>query len=81
MLRDARIRAGIGLRELSRRLGVSPSYLSRIERGKQRASWQMVQRVAEPLGCPVDALARSLGVMPPHAVSEARSAWLRGSGE
>lgn len=79
MLRETRIRAGLGLRELSRRAGVSPAYLCRVERGKQRASWDLLERLAGPLSCPVEALARPLGVVPPSLLLDARTAWLGGA--
>lgn len=51
-LRDARRRTGKSLEKLSARLGVSPSFLSRIERG-QRVSLRLVS---------CEALAQAYGV-------------------
>jgi len=34
-LRQARIRAGLGIRELARKLGLSPSYVCLIDNGQQ----------------------------------------------
>lgn len=53
-LRDARRRTGKSLEKLSARLGVSPSFLSRIERG-QRVSLRLVS---------CEALAQAYGIAP-----------------
>ena len=53
-LRDARRRTGQSLERMSARLGVSPSFLSRIERG-QRVSLRLVS---------CEALAQAYGIAP-----------------
>ena len=56
MLKTLRLSAGVGLRELSRRIDVSPTYLSLIENGKQippnavRIA-QIEQALEVPVGC------------------------------
>lgn len=70
------MRAGLGLREVARLAGVSASYLSRVERGEQRATWQLVERVAAALSCPADELALTVGVVPADVLDAASRAWL-----
>ena len=53
-LRDARRRTGKSLEKLAARLGVSPSFLSRIERG-QRVALRLVS---------CEALAQAYGIAP-----------------
>ena len=45
---------GVSLRELSRRLGMDPTYLSRIRRGQKRLPPDLPSRVAVSLGLPKD---------------------------
>lgn len=52
-LRQAR---GCGLRELSRRTGLTRPYLSRLERGKRGATPETVHLIAEALNVPPEAL-------------------------
>lgn|SRR5436189_2478689 len=44
----------ISLRELGRRLGIDPTYLSRIQRGKKPVPADLPERVAAALGLPND---------------------------
>lgn len=55
-LRAARERRGINLRELSRRIEVSPSLISQIETGKVRPSVRTLLAMATELGASVDEL-------------------------
>jgi transcriptional regulator with XRE-family HTH domain len=48
------IEQGVSLRELSRRLGMDATYLSRIRRGRQRLPTRLPSRVAASLGLPED---------------------------
>lgn len=48
-LRDARESAGVSLREMSRRLGISAPYLSDLERGNRALSEEWVRRFFEEL--------------------------------
>jgi transcriptional regulator with XRE-family HTH domain len=49
-IRTARIHAGIGLRELAGRVGVTPAYLSDIERGSRVPIEPKVRLIARHLG-------------------------------
>ncbi|MBO9577751.1 MAG: helix-turn-helix domain-containing protein [Microbacteriaceae bacterium] len=49
----ARLRAGLSLRELARRSGVSVATLSRIESGEQDPTWGVLARIAEATGAPI----------------------------
>jgi transcriptional regulator with XRE-family HTH domain len=53
-LRAIRLRNGIGLRELARRLDLSPSSISQIETGKMRPSVRTLYALASEFGVTVD---------------------------
>ena len=53
-LRAIRLERGIGLRELARRLELSPSSISQIETGKMQPSVRTLYAFAEELGVTVD---------------------------
>jgi transcriptional regulator with XRE-family HTH domain len=53
-----RARRGIGVSELARRVGVSPSLISQIERGQSRPSVSTLFAIARALEVPVDAFFR-----------------------
>lgn len=55
-LRARRTAAGIGLRELSRRVGVSAGLVSQIETGKVRPSVSTLYAIATELGASIDSL-------------------------
>src|SRR5437764_7982296 len=55
-LRAIRLRRGVGLRELARRLDLSPSSISQIETGKMRPSVRTLYAVAAEFGVTVDEL-------------------------
>jgi transcriptional regulator with XRE-family HTH domain len=55
-LRAVRLRQGIGLRELARRLDLSPSSISQIETGKIRPSVSTLYALASEFGVTVDEL-------------------------
>ena len=66
LLRDARSRRGVCLRDLAAGVGVSASYLSRIESGEHvRISGKTLERLAQALQLPVDDVYRSAGRLPP----------------
>jgi transcriptional regulator with XRE-family HTH domain len=69
-LRGVRQERGIGLRELSRRLGVSPSALSQIETGRTRPSVMTLYSIVSELEMSLDDLLRvpSARVPTPPAV-------------
>jgi transcriptional regulator with XRE-family HTH domain len=49
-VRDARLAAGISQSELARRLGVSPPYVVRIERGQENPTAGQLFNIASALG-------------------------------
>lgn len=53
-LRAIRLRQGVGLRELARRLDLSPSSISQIETGKMRPSVRTLYAMASEFGVTVD---------------------------
>src|SRR5437870_4437652 len=53
-LRAIRLRQGVGLRELARRLDLSPSSISQIETGKMRPSVRTLYALASEFGVTVD---------------------------
>jgi len=53
-LRAIRLREGVGLRELARRLDLSPSSISQIETGKMRPSVRTLYALASEFGVTVD---------------------------
>jgi transcriptional regulator with XRE-family HTH domain len=55
-LRAQRERNGIGLRELARRLGISPSAISQIETGRSRPSVSTLYAIVNELGMSLDEL-------------------------
>src|SRR5436190_19730014 len=55
-LRAVRLRQGIGLRELARRLDLSPSLISQIETGKIRPSVRTLYALASEFGVTTDEL-------------------------
>jgi transcriptional regulator with XRE-family HTH domain len=57
-LRDAREASGLSLRQLARRLDISPSALSQIETGKSRPSVRTLYAVVSELGISLDELFR-----------------------
>src|SRR6185436_7457948 len=58
-IREMREAQALGLRVAAERLGISPAYLSRIERGKERPPKpELVKRVARLLGGDPDLLFR-----------------------
>jgi len=65
-LRAIRLARGIGLRELARRLELSPSSISQIETGKMQPSVRTLYAFAEELGVTVDEVLFASGpVVPP----------------
>lgn len=55
-LRDAREHTGISLREMARRVGVSPSFISQIELGRTAPSVGTLYAIVAELGVSLDAL-------------------------
>jgi transcriptional regulator with XRE-family HTH domain len=63
-LRAHRERNGVGLRELARRLGISPSAISQIETGRSRPSVSTLYAIVSELGISLDELFS--GSIPEH---------------
>jgi len=59
-LRSARLSAGLGVRELSRRVGISPSMLSQIESGRSEPSVATLYGLVSALSISVDEVLGSL---------------------
>ena len=55
-LKDVRLRSGMSLREVSRQLGVSPSFVSQMENGKSLPSVATLYAVAQLLNVSIDEL-------------------------
>ncbi len=55
-LRDVRLRSGLSLREVSRQLGVSPSFVSQLENGKSQPSVATLYSIAQLLEVSIDEL-------------------------
>ncbi|HET7900263.1 MAG TPA: XRE family transcriptional regulator [Candidatus Nanopelagicales bacterium] len=55
-LRDVRLRSGLSLREVSRQLGVSPSFVSQLENGKSQPSVGTLYSMAQLLDVSIDEL-------------------------
>lgn len=53
-LREARAAAGLSVRELARRINVSPSHVSQVERGISSYSVSMLYAVAKTVGVSID---------------------------
>ena len=55
-IREIRLKRGLTLMDLARKIGCSAAYLSDIERGNRGGSYQTVERIADALGVTVDEL-------------------------
>lgn len=73
-LRAERERKGVALRELARRISVSPSLISQIERGLVTPSVGTLYALATELGIDLDALFRDEPYSPPQQDADDRGA-------
>lgn len=64
-IRAARVAQGMTLRELARRIGVSPSFVSQLERNKVNASVGTLYALVNALGMSLDELMTSAADVPP----------------
>ncbi|MFS8639508.1 MAG: helix-turn-helix domain-containing protein [Symbiobacteriaceae bacterium] len=55
-IREQRVRAGLTQQALGDRAGLTQSAISKIETGRVGCSVPVLHRLAQALGCPVDAL-------------------------
>jgi len=65
-LRNVRLATGMSLREVSRQLGVSPSFVSQLENGKSQPSVATLYSLAQLLNVSIDELF-AVEETPPHA--------------
>src|SRR5438445_10141994 len=72
-LRAIRLRQGVGLRELARRLDLSPSSISQIETGKIRPSVRTLYALASEFGVTTDELLFDQAPPSEHAASPSGS--------
>lgn len=72
-LRDERQRQGLSVRELARRLDVSPSLISQIETGKAQPSVPTLYAMVTELGMSLDHLFANGSAQPPSEPAVARS--------
>jgi transcriptional regulator with XRE-family HTH domain len=69
-LRELRLAQGLGLRETALKVGISPAYLSRIERGKEAPpSPEVIRELAKKLASDPDVLFRLSSSTDPEIVS------------
>jgi transcriptional regulator with XRE-family HTH domain len=68
MLRQLREQKGSSLRGTAKELGVDPSFLSRLERGKKPASGQLLMKAAQYYNVPVEQLEMASGAVPADVV-------------
>jgi len=68
-IRDLRVAQDLGLRETATRIGISPAYLSRIERGKERPPRpEVIKELAKVLAADPDVLFRLSSSTDPEVV-------------
>jgi quercetin dioxygenase-like cupin family protein/DNA-binding XRE family transcriptional regulator len=74
LVRQERLKQGVSLRELARRVGVSASMLSQLETGRTRPSVSTIYGIATELGLSIDALLseEQAGVANGSAAAETR---------
>ena len=63
-MRNARKQKGISQREASKRLGLSPSYYGKFERGEIPPSLERLEQICEMLEIPIDEVFRGATTMP-----------------
>lgn len=69
-IRDLRVAQDFGLRETAARVGISPAYLSRIERGKEKPPRpEIIKELAKVLAADPDVLFRLSSSTDPEVVN------------
>jgi len=58
----------LSLNKFAKELGVSPAYLSKIETGKEKPTFQLIQKIAKLLGMNENLLAGRAGVIDPKII-------------
>lgn len=70
IIRDLRVAQNLGLRETATKVGISPAYLSRIERGKESPPRpEVIKELAKVLAADPDVLFRLSSSTDPEVVS------------
>jgi len=70
IIRDLRVAQDLGLRETATKVGISPAYLSRIERGKESPPRpEVIKELAKVLAADPDVLFRLSSSTDPEVVS------------
>ncbi|MBT0652620.1 helix-turn-helix domain-containing protein [Geomobilimonas luticola] len=70
IIRDLRVAQDLGLRETATKVGISPAYLSRIERGKESPPRpEIIKELAKVLAADPDVLFRLSSSTDPEVVS------------
>lgn len=64
MLKAKRIEMNMSLRQVAERLDISESFLSQIENCKRKPSPELLRELTELLGCNLDEISLSLGILP-----------------
>ncbi len=64
---------GLSLAALAAEVGVTKSYISRLESGARRASESQLRRVASCLGLPPDLILLAAGVLPPDVAAQVKA--------
>lgn len=68
-IRDLRVAQDLGLREMATKVGISPAYLSRIERGKERPPRpEVIKELAKVMAADPDVLFRLSSSTDPEVV-------------
>jgi HTH-type transcriptional regulator, competence development regulator len=68
-LRELRVKAGLGIKKLAPELGVSYTYVSKLENNEIMPSADLVERVAHYFKCDSDHLMLSAGKVPEEILS------------
>lgn len=69
VLRDLRLEAGLTQEQIAEMLGISPNYVSSVERGVRAPSWKLLVRYANAIGTNVVTLLREAGFLEPDTVT------------
>jgi transcriptional regulator with XRE-family HTH domain len=90
LLRALREETGRGLRQTANDLGVTPSYLSRVERGERSTNEELTKRVADYYGVDEEVIRLQSGQIPediveilnahPEILAELRVKYAKSSG-
>ncbi|MBA7563896.1 hypothetical protein ES708_05557 [subsurface metagenome] len=71
IIKQRRVAAGLTLKELAAKSGISSSYLGRLERGERSPSAIVLGKLARPLGFGEAEMLTIAGLLPPQSGAEA----------